>query len=105
MSCVIEIFIPCLERNSQDAVSTCLQSDQIFDPLDRPYPEYFMEYLPDFLLDNPHGTECSEAGHPSYGDAVKILYDESAVAVNGSYNYTQSRVGANYWMGYHTILK
>ena len=64
-----------------------------------------MQYLNEFLLDNPHGTECPEAGHPSYGEGVEILYDESAVAVNGSYNYTQSRVGANYWMGYHTILK
>ncbi|KAK8738118.1 hypothetical protein OTU49_004053 [Cherax quadricarinatus] len=75
-----------------DAVGTCLQKDDFVNQ--RPKPEFFMEYLEDFLMDNPHGIACSSAGHPAYGGAVEVLDD-------GSETY----VGANYFMTYHSILK
>ncbi|KAB7499589.1 Niemann-Pick C1 protein, partial [Armadillidium nasatum] len=59
-----------------------------------------MEYLPDFLSDNPHGTKCPEGGHPSYGSAVVIK--------NSSCNYltnSNTCVGPNYFMAYHGVLK
>ena len=55
-----------------------------------------MKHLGDFLSDNPHNTTCSSAGHPAYGQAVKIVND----------NFTgEDVVGATYYMAYHKILK
>lgn len=73
---------------------TCLHLDDFIN--DRPKPELFMDHLRDFLSDNPHGTMCSSAGHPAYGNAVKIVNDtETGMEV----------VGATSYMAYHTILK
>ncbi|CAL4059784.1 unnamed protein product, partial [Meganyctiphanes norvegica] len=65
------------------------------DSLRRPQPEEFMEFLPYFLIDNPHNTTCAMSGHPAYGEAVEILADEN----------NKTRVGASYYMAYHSILK
>ena len=57
----------------------------------RPTPAAFMRYLPLFLKDNP-GTKCAKGGHAAYGSAVDLLD-------------SNTRVGASYFMTYHTILK
>ena len=57
----------------------------------RPIPAAFMRYLPLFLKDNP-GTKCAKGGHAAYGSAVDLLD-------------SNTRVGASYFMTYHTILK
>lgn len=55
-----------------------------------------MKHLGDFLLDNPHGTSCSSAGHPAYGGAVKIMTDNAT---------GEDVIGATYYSAYHKILK
>lgn len=83
-------------QNEDDAVALCLSADEFSrDPL-RPLPEHFMEWLPEFLLDNPHNITCPQAGHPSYGESVVVKYDDFNNPVS---------VGANHFMAYHTILK
>ncbi|XP_063873774.1 NPC intracellular cholesterol transporter 1-like isoform X1 [Scylla paramamosain] len=77
-----------------NAKETCLKVDDFVDG--RPKPELFMKHLGDFLSDNPHGTSCSSAGHPAYGQAVKIMTDNST---------GKEMVGATYYMAYHKILK
>lgn len=73
---------------------TCLQPDDFIN--NRPKPELFMDHVRDFLSDNPHGTMCSSAGHPAYGNAVKIVNDtETGMEV----------IGATHYMAYHTILR
>lgn len=83
----------------ENATSMCLQVEDFNGnkTSGRPRPEYFMKYLPDFLMDNPHQYECGQAGHPAYGEAVEILSRED--------NPNETYVGANYFMAYHTILK
>ncbi|KAG0727530.1 NPC intracellular cholesterol transporter 1 [Chionoecetes opilio] len=76
------------------AVETCLQMDDIEDG--RPKSELFMDHLGDFLSDNPHGLSCSSAGHPAYGQAVKIVEDNATGT---------QMVGATHYMAYHKILK
>ncbi|XP_069161595.1 LOW QUALITY PROTEIN: NPC intracellular cholesterol transporter 1-like [Procambarus clarkii] len=73
-------------------IDTCFQKEDFENH--RPKPENFMTHLNDYLSDNPHGTACPFAGHPAYGEAVKVLDD----------GY-ESYVGANYFMTYHTILR
>ncbi|XP_076457250.1 NPC intracellular cholesterol transporter 1-like [Babylonia areolata] len=57
----------------------------------RPQEQDFMKFLPWFLKDNPE-TLCAKGGHAAYGQGVQLLD-----------NYT--RVGATYFMTYHTVLK
>ncbi|KAM8839461.1 NPC intracellular cholesterol transporter 1 [Synchiropus picturatus] len=57
----------------------------------RPVGEDFMRFLPMFLSDNPN-VNCGKGGHAAYATAVDLKG-------NGS------RVGASYFMSYHTILK
>ncbi|KAK3087273.1 hypothetical protein FSP39_003937, partial [Pinctada imbricata] len=57
----------------------------------RPTPQDFIKYLPWYLADNP-GTKCAKGGHAAYGSAVNLLNNKT-------------KVGASYFMTYHTILK
>ncbi|KAL8568619.1 hypothetical protein ACOMHN_032275 [Nucella lapillus] len=57
----------------------------------RPQKEDFMEFLPAFLSDNPN-TACAKGGHAAYGSGVHLLDNKT-------------RVGATYFMTYHTVLK
>ncbi|XP_068202100.1 NPC intracellular cholesterol transporter 1-like [Palaemon carinicauda] len=81
-----------------EASATCLEPEDFVNStiVDRPKPENFMTYLPEFLIDNPHGIMCPSAGHAAFADAVEILsYPDS----------NETYVGANYYMAYHTILR
>ncbi|XP_063588187.1 NPC intracellular cholesterol transporter 1-like [Penaeus indicus] len=86
-------FINSSELVDMNTVTTCMHPADFEDG--RPHPHLFMKHLEDYLNDNPHGTLCASAGHPAYGDAVKILEDPSG----------EKYVGANYFMAYHSILK
>ncbi|XP_041362124.1 NPC intracellular cholesterol transporter 1-like [Gigantopelta aegis] len=57
----------------------------------RPAESDFMTYLPWFLKDNPE-IKCAKGGHAAYGQGVQLLSNNT-------------RVGATYFMTYHTILK
>ncbi|XP_037364629.1 NPC intracellular cholesterol transporter 1 [Talpa occidentalis] len=57
----------------------------------RPQGEDFMAFLPMFLLDNPN-PKCGKGGHAAYSSAVNILDNNK-------------RVGATYFMTYHTVLR
>lgn len=57
----------------------------------RPQGADFMRFLPMFLSDNPN-PKCGKGGHAAYSAAVNILD-------NGT------RVGATYFMTYHTVLQ
>ncbi|XP_004465177.1 NPC intracellular cholesterol transporter 1 [Dasypus novemcinctus] len=57
----------------------------------RPQGEDFMKFLPLFLSDNPN-PKCGKGGHAAYGSAVNILGNNT-------------RVGATYFMTYHTVLQ
>lgn len=56
------------------ARSVCLPKRKLDPEYDRqrPLPEYFMEYLPEYLIDNPHDLKCPQAGHPIYATSVNI---------------------------------
>jgi Niemann-Pick C1 protein len=56
----------------------------------RPGPKDFDKYVPYFLLDNPD-EECAKGGHAAYNQAVNL--------------YENHKIGASYFMTYHTILK
>ncbi|GFR76672.1 niemann-Pick C1 protein, partial [Elysia marginata] len=60
----------------------------------RPVGDSFNKYAPWFLKDNPN-INCAKGGHAAYGPGVELV------------NTTQKgeRVGATYFMTYHTILK
>ncbi|XP_076000791.1 NPC intracellular cholesterol transporter 1 [Genypterus blacodes] len=57
----------------------------------RPVGDDFMHFLPMFLSDNPN-IKCGKGGHAAYSTAVDL-------------DPEHSRVGATYFMTYHTILK
>jgi len=59
-------------------------------------PEDFNKYLPWFLEDNP-SSECPKGGHALYGQAV-VLH-------NFTTPNTPPRIGATYFMTFHTVLK
>ncbi|XP_006621499.1 NPC intracellular cholesterol transporter 1 isoform X6 [Apis dorsata] len=61
----------------------------------RPIPTDFDRYVSFFLQDNPDDT-CAKAGHAAYGHGVNYVTDP----LTGL-----SKVGASYFMAYHTILK
>ncbi|XP_072013548.1 NPC intracellular cholesterol transporter 1-like [Amphiura filiformis] len=67
---------------------TCLPLSQIGA---RPDESQFMEYLPDFVKDNPN-ENCGKGGHAAYGDALSFLPDNSALKASWFYTY-------------HTVLK
>ncbi|XP_053981855.1 NPC intracellular cholesterol transporter 1 isoform X2 [Hylaeus volcanicus] len=61
----------------------------------RPTPMDFEKYVSFFLQDNPDDT-CAKAGHAAYGHGVNYATDPKTGL---------SKVGASYFMTYHTILK
>ncbi|KAG7205223.1 hypothetical protein KM043_018307 [Ampulex compressa] len=61
----------------------------------RPIPIDFERYVSFFLEDNPDET-CAKAGHAAYGHGVNYVTNPQTGL---------SRVGASYFMAYHTILK
>ncbi|XP_043798888.1 NPC intracellular cholesterol transporter 1 isoform X6 [Apis laboriosa] len=61
----------------------------------RPIPTDFDRYVSFFLQDNPDDT-CAKAGHAAYGHGVNYVTDPMTGL---------SKVGASYFMAYHTILK
>ncbi|XP_076272104.1 Niemann-Pick type C-1a isoform X2 [Rhynchophorus ferrugineus] len=63
--------------------------------LNRPIPNDFDRYVSFFLRDNPDES-CAKAGHAAYGQGVNYRTNTSSHL---------SRVGASYFMSYHTILK
>ena len=62
---------------------------------DRPIPTEFDRYVSFFLQDNPDDT-CAKAGHAAYGHGVNYVTDPKTGL---------SKVGASYFMAYHSILK
>ncbi|XP_076350030.1 NPC intracellular cholesterol transporter 1-like [Tachypleus tridentatus] len=69
----------------------CLSCDSVDITNERILSSDFITFLPDFLSENPV-KECPKGGHAAYASGVE-LYN----------NYT--RIGATYFMTYHTILK
>ncbi|XP_075389176.1 NPC intracellular cholesterol transporter 1 isoform X1 [Tenrec ecaudatus] len=57
----------------------------------RPQGKDFMKFLPMYLSDNPN-PKCGKGGHAAYSSAVTILDNNT-------------RVGATYFMTYHTVLQ
>lgn len=60
----------------------------------RPVGESFDKYAPWFLKDNPN-INCAKGGHAAYGPGVDLVKRK----------HQEDRVGASYFMTYHTILK
>ncbi|XP_076362116.1 NPC intracellular cholesterol transporter 1-like isoform X2 [Tachypleus tridentatus] len=67
-------------------------SCNIVDPRDRRVlsPD-FVTYLPSFLSENPLSV-CPKGGHAAYSSGVEILHNDT-------------KIGATYFMTYHTVLK
>ncbi|XP_066248348.1 NPC intracellular cholesterol transporter 1 isoform X3 [Euwallacea similis] len=61
----------------------------------RPSTTEFERYVSFFLRDNPD-DQCAKGGHAAYGQGVNYLTNETSHL---------SKVGASYFMSYHTILK
>ncbi|XP_066140197.1 NPC intracellular cholesterol transporter 1 isoform X2 [Euwallacea fornicatus] len=61
----------------------------------RPGTTEFERYVSFFLRDNPD-DQCAKGGHAAYGQGVNYLTNETSHL---------SKVGASYFMSYHTILK
>lgn len=61
----------------------------------RPTPSDFDRYVSFFLQDNPD-ENCAKGGHAAYGHGVNYITDPKTEL---------SKVGASYFMAYHTILK
>lgn len=61
----------------------------------RPTSKEFNHYVSFFLQDNPDET-CAKAGHAAYGQGVNYVTNKTTQL---------SKVGASYFMSYHTILK
>lgn len=61
----------------------------------RPTPNDFEHFVSFFLQDNPDET-CAKAGHAAYGQGVNYITNKTSHL---------SKVGASYFMAYHTILK
>ncbi|XP_076437724.1 NPC intracellular cholesterol transporter 1-like [Babylonia areolata] len=80
------LFCPASSKNAG-----CLKCDVQPFVDGRPQAEDFLTYLPDFLSDNPD-IACAKGGHAAYASAVELLDNKT-------------RVGATYFMTYHTILK
>jgi len=90
-------FIGSSAEKDKDAVELCLNmtTDTTLDG-SRPLPELFMDWVPYFLQDNPHGTKCPQAGHPAFGDAVVVNTDDAGAPLS---------IGHSHFMAYHTILR
>ncbi|XP_050298712.1 NPC intracellular cholesterol transporter 1 isoform X2 [Anthonomus grandis grandis] len=74
----------------------CVSCDiQVNPKTKRPNSTDFEHYVSFFLRDNPDDT-CPKAGHASYGAGVNYFMNQSTHL---------SKVGASYFMSYHTILK
>ncbi|KAF6030906.1 NPC1 [Bugula neritina] len=79
--------------SSSDTTTPGCKSCNVSFDKGRPKPEDFKEYLDWYLHDNPTAA-CSKGGHAAYGDAVKL-----------SGSGSETKVGASYYMTYHTVLQ
>ncbi|KAJ8923333.1 hypothetical protein NQ315_001891 [Exocentrus adspersus] len=61
----------------------------------RPVADDFQRYVSFFLRDNPDAS-CAKGGHAAYGQGVNYKLNSTTHL---------SKVGASYFMAYHTILK
>ncbi|KAK2584243.1 hypothetical protein KPH14_006655 [Odynerus spinipes] len=75
--------------------NTCDACNITLNAYKRPVPMDFEKYVSFFLEDNPD-VSCAKGGHAAYGHAVNYVTDR---------NTGLSKVGASYFMAYHTILK
>lgn len=75
--------------------ASCQACNITLNPINRPYPQEFEHYVSFFLRDNPDES-CAKAGHAAYGQGVNY-------ATNNETGL--SKVGASYFMAFHTILK
>lgn len=74
--------------------SYCSSCNITANNIGRPIPTDFDRYVSFFLQDNPDET-CAKGGHAAYGHGVNYVTNETGL----------SKVGASYFMAYHTILK
>ncbi|KOC62540.1 Niemann-Pick C1 protein [Habropoda laboriosa] len=75
--------------------TTCANCNISRNNIGRPISSDFDKYVSFFLQDNPDDT-CAKAGHGAYGHGVNYI-------TNPDTGF--SKVGASYFMAYHTILK
>lgn len=76
--------------------TSCGVCNITYDPRNhRPVPRDFERYVSFFLKDNPDET-CAKGGHAAYGQGVNYQTDSRTQL---------SKVGASYFMAYHSILK
>ncbi|XP_015594576.1 NPC intracellular cholesterol transporter 1 isoform X2 [Cephus cinctus] len=74
---------------------SCKKCNITANKYNRPIPEDFGRYVSFFLEDNPD-DKCAKGGHASYSSGVNYWENPKTHV---------SRVGASYFMAYHTILK
>ncbi|KOX79311.1 Niemann-Pick C1 protein [Melipona quadrifasciata] len=74
--------------------SYCSSCNITTNNISRPIPTDFERYVSFFLQDNPDEM-CAKGGHAAYGHGVNYVTDPEGL----------SKVGASYFMAYHTILK
>ncbi|XP_017762316.1 PREDICTED: Niemann-Pick C1 protein isoform X5 [Eufriesea mexicana] len=77
------------------SIKYCSSCNITTNNIGRPVPTDFDRYVSFFLQDNPDET-CAKAGHAAYGQGVNYITDPETGL---------SKVGASYFMAYHTILK
>nr|XP_034176148.1 NPC intracellular cholesterol transporter 1 isoform X4 [Osmia lignaria] len=78
-----------------ESINRCASCEITKNQFGRPVPTDFEKYVSFFLQDNPDET-CAKAGHAAYGHGVNYATDLQTGL---------SKVGASYFMAYHTILK
>ncbi|BFZ11392.1 hypothetical protein BsWGS_14432 [Bradybaena similaris] len=83
----------CPSTESKRNCAAC-ELSQIDSDSGRPVNDTFNKYLSWFLNDIP-GEKCSKGGHAAYGTGVDLYMDA----------HNKTRIGASYFMTYHTILK
>ncbi|XP_039275354.1 NPC intracellular cholesterol transporter 1 isoform X4 [Nilaparvata lugens] len=95
-SCCMEFdsnrtFCPSLRSADND----CLPCNKTYlsGNMQRPDDRTFSSYISYFLQDNP-SEECTKGGHAAYSQAVNYMKENDI-----------TKVGANYFMSFHTILK
>ncbi|RZF39227.1 hypothetical protein LSTR_LSTR010321 [Laodelphax striatellus] len=83
----------CPSLGSSDYNCSPCKMSYLSGDMQRPDDRTFSSYISYFLQDNP-SADCTKGGHAAYSQAVNYMKENNS-----------TKVGANYFMSFHTILK